>query len=98
MITPIMTSVSLKEAEELLTEKFPFTAGNLTAKMEYIDLGEPSPLYAYVVRSYGVAIAIHASDSLADPYFKHIRFDAYDHSQTTSKHANIVKRAWGFPI
>ncbi len=85
---------TLKEVKELLTEFIPVNAGNLTAKMEHIDLGEPSPIYAYVVRSYGVAIAIHASDDRASEYFKHIRENAYDYSVTTSKHANIVKRAW----
>lgn len=87
--------LTLKEASECLAEKIGFNAGNLTAKQEFIDLGEPSPIWAYVVRSYGVAIAIHGSDNLADEYFKHIRFDAYDYSQTTSKHTNLVKKAWG---
>jgi hypothetical protein len=93
-VVAYQSKATMKEAEELLAEKFAFNAGSLTAKMEYIDLGEPAPIYAYVVRSYGVAIAIHGSDSFADEYFKHIRFDAYDHSVTTSKHANMVKRAW----
>jgi hypothetical protein len=88
-------TATLKEASELLTEKFGFDAGNLTAKMEHIDLGEPAPIYAYVVRSYGVAIAIHASDDPFNEYYKHIREDAYNYSVTTSKHANIIKRAWG---
>lgn len=84
------------KAGELLAEFFPLeTAGALSAKMEFIDLGEPEPIWAYVVRSYGVAIAIHATDARDAEYFKHIREDAYDYSVTTSKHANIVKRAWG---
>jgi hypothetical protein len=85
---------TLKEASELIGEFIPVNAGNLTAKMEFIDLGEPSPIWAYVVRSYGVAIAIHATDKRDANYFKHIRDVAYDYSKTTSKHANIVKRAW----
>jgi hypothetical protein len=85
---------TLQEAQQLIGEFIPVNAGNLTAKMEFIDLGEPAPIWAYVVRSYGVAIAIHATDNRDANYFKHIRDNAYDYSQTTSKHANIVKRAW----
>jgi hypothetical protein len=40
----------------------------------------------YIVRSYGVEIADYEERA--------IHPQAYTHSKTTSKHANIVKRAW----
>lgn len=41
----------------------------------------------YIVRSYGVEIADYSE--------KAIHPKAYSHSKTTSKHANIVAKAWG---
>jgi hypothetical protein len=71
---------TMAQAEELLKAKEPFSAGSLTAERH--DL-------LYVVKSYGVLIA-------EDRYYNAYVFtDAYTHSKTTSKHANMVKRAWG---
>ena len=73
---------TIKEASELLTNTQPFNAGTLTANWE--DIGGS---LRYVVRSYGVEIADY-TERATHP-------TAYQHSKTTSKHANIVKRAWG---
>jgi hypothetical protein len=70
---------TLNEAKELLANRQPFNAGSLT--------GEKNGLL-YLVKSYGTLIA-------EDRYYNsYILEDAYSHSKTTSKHANIVKRAW----
>jgi hypothetical protein len=76
---------TLNEAKELLAKREPFNAGSLTANIE------DNEALLYVVRSYGVAIA-------DTPLFLDnggVYPTAYTHSKTTSKHANIVKRAWG---
>lgn len=76
--------VSLQQAEQLLAERQPFTTGTLSASIEDGDA------LLYVVRSYGVVIA-------DTPLFIQnggVYPSAYTHSKTTSKHANIVKRAW----
>ena len=78
---------TLKEAEQLLVDAQAFNAGSLTAYWITDDTSQPD---RYVVNSYGVAIAIRQADR--EPY---VFGDAYNHSKTTSKHANIVKRAWG---
>lgn len=78
---------TLKQAEALLAERQPFNTGTLTASIE--DNAEYDVVY--VVRSYGVAIA----DCPAFIDNPGVYPSAYNHSQTTSKHANIVKRAWG---
>ena len=74
--------VTLKQAEQILPFSIPFTTGTLSADWELI--GEA---HRYIVRSYGVEIA-DATENAIHP-------KAYDYSVTTSKHANIVKRAWG---
>lgn len=76
--------ITLKDAIYELQARRTFNAGNLTG---YDNAG------SYEVRSYGVIIAFsptwHAStDGELMP-------NAYSHSKTTSKHANIVKKAWG---
>lgn len=73
---------TLKEAEQLLSERVPFNAGTLTADWEYYGAD-----HRYIVKSYGVEIA--------DFTERAIHPMAYKYSKTTSKHANIVKRAWG---
>lgn len=76
--------MTLKEAELALATCTPFTAGNLSGAIEDGDA------LVYVVRSYGVAIAdipLFIANGGVYP-------DAYSHSKTTSKHANIVKRVW----
>jgi hypothetical protein len=72
---------TLTEAKELLHQTQAFNAGTLTANWE--NIGGTT---RYIVRSYGVEIA--------DFTERAIHPDAYTHSKTTSKHANIVKRAW----
>jgi hypothetical protein len=76
--------MTLADATAHLATLTPFNAGNLTATIEDGDA------LTYVVRSYGVAIA----DA---PLFidnKGVYPSAYTHSKTTSKHANLVKKAW----
>ena len=71
---------TLKQAEDLLFEREPFTTGTLSAK--YLNNGH------YVVFSYDQLIA---EDDREDGYW----LNSTKYSQTTSKHLNIVKRAWG---
>ncbi len=77
---------TLTEAKELLSDRVAFNAGSLTANWESIE-GYGVYKQRYIVRSYGVEIA--------DFTERAIHPQAYTHSKTTSKHANIVKRAWG---
>lgn len=80
---------TLNEAKELLIDAQAFNAGTLTANWERIETGDslnPFTNKRYIVRSYGVEIA---------DLQEGIHPQAYTHSKTTSKHANIVKRAWG---
>lgn len=73
--------ITLKEAQEALKARQPFNAGNLTARDNW---------GCYEVSSYGVVIAYYS------PFVDYkIAQDAYKWSKTTSKHANIVKKAWG---
>lgn len=77
--------MNLKEAENAIATRTPFTAGNLSGAIDDRNA------LLYVVRSYGVAIAdipLFVDNGGVYP-------SAYSHSKTTSKHANIVKRAWG---
>lgn len=71
---------TLKQASELLEQREPFTTGTLSAR--YDTAGN------YLVFSYDEMIAGHHNGGLVD-----INKNYY--SQTTSKHLNIVKRAWG---
>jgi hypothetical protein len=79
--------LTLKEAQEALSNRQPFNAGNLSARdnggsyevFSYLALIAHSPSFVYL----GIE-----EDSKITP-------NAYNHSQTTSKHANIVKKAWG---
>lgn len=87
--------MTLKDAQIAIANRTPFDAGNLTGAIED-DFSQPienkgNGALLYVVRSYGVAIA----DS---PLFIDnggVYPSAYTHSKTTSKHANLVKKAWG---
>lgn len=72
--------LTLQQAQQALANRESFNAGNLTAEKN--DL-------LYVVKSYGTIIAEDRH------YNAYIFENAYKHSRTTSKHANIVKRAWG---
>lgn len=77
--------MTLKDAQIAIANRTPFDAGNLTGAIEdHVYL-------AYVVRSYGVAIA----DSVLFMDSAGVYPSAYTHSKTTSKHANLVKKAWG---
>jgi hypothetical protein len=80
--------MTLKEAEIAISTCTPFNAGNLSGAIE------DGEALVYVVRSYGVAIAdipLFIRNGGVYP-------TAYSHSKTTSKHANIVKRAWGLTL
>lgn len=80
--------ITLKEATEALAKHYNFNAGNLTA--EWVNYYNTE---VYVVKSYGVEIAVWQD---TDRGYEHaVWASAYNHSKTTSKHANIVKRAWG---
>ena len=78
---------TIEQAKFLLAEFEEFNAGSLTATNELTPSSTTYPLY--VVKSYGVPIAISGA------YHLEILPNAYSHSKTTSKHANIVKKAWG---
>ena len=73
---------TIAQASELLAELQPFTTGTLSANWELF--GDSN---RFIVRSYGVEIADYTERSIHPM--------AYTHSKTTSKHANIVKKAWG---
>ena len=77
--------ITLKQAEERIANRAPFWTDTLTGAWERYD----NDTEGYVVRSYGVLIA--------ESYNRYngLATDAYNYSVTTSKHANIVKRAWG---
>jgi len=77
--------MTLKEATNAIAHYETFNAGNLTGAWEDYD----STSKGYVVRSYGVLIAESYNR------FSGLATDAYQYSVTTSKHANLVKRAWG---
>jgi hypothetical protein len=73
---------TLRQAEQLLADFEPFTAGNLSAKYDIAG--------NYIVYSYETMVA-----------GKHAKTGNFDlttmkYSQTTSKHLNIIRRAWGF--
>ncbi len=77
---------TIEEAKFLLAECEEFTTGTLSAQYEY---KETAGRTFYVVRSYGVVIAWQGD------YETQLADNAYTHSKTTSKHANIVAKAWG---
>jgi hypothetical protein len=77
--------MTLNEARNAIAHYETFNAGNLTGAWE--DYGKGTK--GYVVRSYGVLIAESYNR------FSGLATDAYQYSVTTSKHANIVKNAWG---
>jgi hypothetical protein len=71
---------TLKESEQLLTDREPFTTGTLSAR--YDTAGN------YLVFSYDQMIAGWHNSGRTD-------LNSNYYSKTTSKHLNIVKRAWG---
>jgi hypothetical protein len=70
---------TLKQAEQLLATKQPFTTGTLSARY---DMGGN-----YLVFSYDTMIAGITKAGL-------IETTKIKYSQTTTKHLNIIKRAW----
>jgi len=77
--------ITIKQAEQAITMMKPFNAGNLRG--EWYE-GYERPFYA--VYSYAEKIAEQEGDSPEHRWLTEEKF-----SQTTSKHLNIVKRAWG---
>lgn len=75
---------TLAEAEQHLRNLEPFHTGTLSAL--WSDFDDTS----YCVYSYGVLIAEGGYS-----FTGFIHDGAYDYSKTTSKHANLVKKAWG---
>jgi len=79
--------VTLSEAHDCIRSLQPFHTGTLNGAWE--PDGEE-----YVVRSYGVPIAVWEGTA-SEANTACVLDDAYHYSVTTSKHANIVKMAWG---
>ena len=71
---------TLNQASELLEQREPFTTGTLSAR--YDTAGN------YLVFSYDQMIAGISTTGLTE-------LNRTRYSNTTSKHLNIVKRAWG---
>ena len=84
-----MEKITIKQAESQILQCFDFSAGNLVGKRSTDRLGMYTGFYE--VWSYGVVIAICNLST----GFKALNEGAYNHSVTTSKHANLVKRVWG---
>jgi hypothetical protein len=80
---------TLAEASKHLALREPFHTGTLSASWKYEQLQQQS---IYRVRSYGVVIAEYPESWGTGGW---VFEDAYNYSTTTSKHANIVKKAWG---
>lgn len=82
------TMITLKQASLDLRLLTPFNAGNLSAYWEKRDGFD-----IYTVYSYEETIAEYCAEMVPSNY--EVYAHAYDYSKTTSKHANIVKKAWG---
>lgn len=75
--------ITLKDAQHNLKHRIPFNAGNLTA----IDNAGSYEVYSYqTVIAWCPSFGATAEDSTVTDT---------KYSVTTSKHANIVRRAWG---
>ena len=83
-----MEKLTIKQAENQIMQLWEFDAGNLTGRYSTNHLGMMTGFYQ--VWSYGTVIAICNLST----GFKALNDGAYKHSKTTSKHANLVKRAW----
>ena len=84
---------TLQQAEVLLTNGVRFWTDTLRGEWE--TTGYPTPetfTEAYVVRSYGVEIA---RANFRDGELVSAILNTQKYSKTTSRHLNIVKRAWG---
>lgn len=75
--------ITLKQAQSELQARREFNAGNLSAR---ISGG------VYEVFSYFTLIAVSTPYEPSD--FAELSPVAYNYSPTTSKHVNIVKKAW----
>lgn len=75
--------ITLKQAQDALEARQEFNAGNLSAR---VSGG------VYEVFSYFTLIAV--STPYEPTTFAELMPTAYDHSPTTSKHANIIRKAW----
>jgi hypothetical protein len=80
--------ITIKQAEQALSEFTSFNAGNLTAEWS-VDYAKGQ---TYTVRSYGVPIAEICEFSASGSRGLWITFDK--HSRTTSRHTALVTRAW----
>ena len=87
------TMTTLKEAELSLITMSPFNTGTFSARWEARD--DLDIYNVYTVYSYEAVIA-EASYAMTPNNYE-VYAHAYDHSKTTSKHANIVKKAWSLP-
>lgn len=76
---------TINEAEALLFEREPFTTGTLSAKIIDSEGGR-----TYHVFSYNTQIAMTHLDGTPDIWLTPNKY-----SQTTSRHLNLVKKAWG---
>jgi hypothetical protein len=85
-------NITLKQAEDYIAELRPFISGNLIGQWE--GTGERGSFAEpwYTVRSYNtrIAWAVRTTYGLN----ANLDGDAYEHSVTTSKHANVVKNTW----
>jgi len=75
--------ITLKEAEKALSQLNAFNAGNLSARWE----SNGTMIGTFTVYSYSTPIAT------LDPN-RSVWFTDKRYSVTTSKHLNIVKKAW----
>lgn len=79
-----MNRINLQDAKRELALQNAFNSGNLTARWEY----NGRMIGVYTVYSYGTPIAT------LDPN-RSVWVTPARYSVTTSKHTNMVKRAWG---
>jgi hypothetical protein len=84
-----MERVTIKQGAYILAQKEPFNAGNFYASRRCNEFGMFTEWLD--VYSYGEMIATYNFELHSGAVFP----EAYSHSVTTSKHANIVKRMWG---
>jgi hypothetical protein len=81
--------LTIKEGANILAQKEPFNSGNFYAVHRCNELGMFTEWLD--VYSYDQMIATYNLELHSGVVFH----DAYDYSKTTSKHANLVKKAWG---
>jgi hypothetical protein len=84
MLMQSFKNINLQDAKRELALQNAFNSGNLRARWEY----NGTMIGTYTVYSYNTPIA--KLDPNRSVWFTPIRY-----SVTTSKHLNMVKRAWG---